>query len=329
MNVLVTGGAGRVGTHVIAALIARGDRVVSLDLRESGHPQVTNVVGAFDDADAVARATEHADAVIHLGALMSWVAADATRMFAANVTGTHLLLLAARARGVGKFVFASSGEVYPETRPEYLPLDEGHPTRPTSAYGMTKLLGEEMVLFFARAHGLPTVILRFSHTQDAAELLDSRSVFSGPRFYLRARIRQQEAFGNTAVVEALRPHDDGTEKHLISRGRDGVLFSMPITDTRDIAAGVIAALDSDRATGQVMNLGAEEAIRIDEAVAILQRHTRLPAVEVVLPIPAVSYVTSRARAIEILGIRPQWGFERMVEDAAQAGPVDMEHVSTY
>lgn len=318
MKVLVTGGAGRVGSRVVAALIARGDQVTNLDLRANPLAGVTNVVGAFDDAEAVARAMERTEAVLHLGALMSWVAADAPKMFAANVSGTHLLLLAAKAKGISKFVFASSGEVYPETRPAYLPLDESHPTKPTSPYGLTKLLGEELVQFFGRAQGLATVILRFSHTQDASELLDPDSFFSGPRFYLRARIRQQEAFGNKAVVEALRPYDDGSEKHLISRGSDGALFRMPITDTRDIVAGVIAALDSERAIGQVMNLGTEEAIRIDDAVAILQRHTGLPAVEVTLPVPAVNYQTSRSRAIEILGVRPQWSFERMVEDAAAA-----------
>ncbi|MBN9061990.1 MAG: nucleoside-diphosphate sugar epimerase [Rhizobiales bacterium 65-9] len=315
MNILVTGGAGRIGSHVISLLLARGDRVINLDLRESGQAGVTNIIGAFDDAAAVARATEKAEAVLHLGALMSWVAADAPKMFAANVTGTSLLLQAAQARKVKKFVFASSGEVYPETKPAYLPIDESHPTQPTSAYGMTKLLAEEAVKFYSRS-GLAAVILRFSHTQDAAELLDPESFFSGPRFYLRARIRQQEAFGNMKVVETLRSYDDGTEKHLVSRGQDGVVFRMPISDARDIAAGVIAALDSDRADGQVMNLGVDEAIRFDEAVALLQKHTGLPAVDVRFPVPAVNYATSRARAIEILGVRPQWTFQRMVEDAA-------------
>ena len=76
---------------------------------------------------------------------MSWLPADAQRGYDANVTGTHVLLDAARRAGVKKFIFASSGEVYPETRPVYMPLDESHPTQPTSLYGLTKLLGEEMV----------------------------------------------------------------------------------------------------------------------------------------------------------------------------------------
>lgn len=316
MHILVTGGAGRIGARVIDLLLARGDSVANLDLRESRRSGVRNIPGAFDDPQAVARAMEGAEAVLHLGALMSWLAADAQKMFAANVAGTYRLLEAAKTAKVRRFVFASSGEVYPETKPVYLPLDESHPTRPTSPYGLTKLLGEQMVDFFFRAHGLPTVTLRFGHTQEASELLDPDSFFSGPRFYLRARIRQQEAFGAHRMVEALKPYDDGVEKHLISRGEDGEIFRMPIGDARDIAAGVVAALESERAVGAAINLGAEEAVRFDEAVAILQKYTGLPAVEVWLPTPAVNYAASRARAAELLGVRPQWTFARMVEDAA-------------
>jgi UDP-glucose 4-epimerase len=319
MHVLVTGAAGRVGRTLVPDLLARGHTVATLDLArlDLAHPGLTQVQGAFDDAGAVARAIAGAEAVLHIGAFMSWLAADVDRLYAANVTGTWTLLRAATAARVRRFVFASSGEVYPETKPKAQPIGEDHPTEPTSAYGLTKLLGEEMVTFHARSAGLETVILRFSHTQDADELLDPTSFFSGPRFYLRARIRQQEAFGNAAVVAALAPHDDGTEKLLVSRGRDGTVFRMPITDTRDIVAGLVAALENPAAAGHTLNLGTPDAIRFDEAVALLQRATGLAVVDVVLPVPAVDYVTSRTAAIDVLGVTPQWSFARMVEDAAR------------
>ena len=317
MHILVTGGAGRVGRRLIPHLLARGDSVACLDLAQLPleHPALTQVTGAFDDEAAVARAMAGAEAVVHIGAYMSWIAADVPKLYAANVTGTWTVLRAATAAKARRFVFASSGEVYPETRPKVLPIAEDHPTEPTSAYGITKLIGEDMVAFLARSTGLETVVLRFSHTQDADELLDPESFFSGPRFYLRARIRQQQAFGNTAVVDALRPHDDGREKLLISRGRDGTVFRMPITDTRDIVAGLIAALDSPAAVGRTLNLGTEEAIAFDVAVTHLQRATGLPVVDVTLPIPAVDYTTSRRAAIDTLGVAPAWTFARMVEDA--------------
>jgi UDP-glucose 4-epimerase len=318
MHVLVTGGAGRVGRRLIGDLLARGDAVTSFDLAESPlqHPRLRHVTGTFDDPAASSTAVEGADVVVHAGAYMSWLASDMRRLHEANVTGTFVLLRAAAQAKVRRFVFASSGEVYPETAPIFMPITEDHPTQPRSVYGLTKLLGEKMVAFFARTTGMETVVLRFSHTQDAAELLDPDSFFSGPRFYLRARIRQQASFGNQAIVEALKPHDDGTEKLLISRGIDGTVFRMPITDTRDIVAGVIAAVDSPNAVGRTLNLGTEEAIAFDVAVAHLQAVTGLPAVDVRLPIPAVDYVTCRKAAIEVLGLRPSWTFAAMVEDAA-------------
>jgi nucleoside-diphosphate-sugar epimerase len=93
------------------------------------------------------------------------------------------------------------------------------------------------------------------------------------------------------------------------------VFRMPIADSRDICAGVLQALDSDRAVGQVMNLGPDEAVSFDHAVAVLHQATGLPVVEARLPMAAVDYVTSRARAREILGYRTRWNFAEMVADA--------------
>lgn len=327
MKVLVTGAAGRVGRQVARRLLARGDDVVNFDLHPSAqaHPRLTDVIGGFDDVNAAERACASVDAVLHLGAFMSWLPKDAPGVYAANVTGTRVLLEKAAGAGVKRFVFASSGEVYPETQPQYMPLDESHPTRPTSLYGLTKLLGEELVQFHQRIGSFETVILRFSHTQDASELLDPQSFFSGPRFYLRSKIRQQEGFGNLRAVEALSKFDDGSEKLYVARGEDGTVYRMPITDTRDIVEGVLRALDAPRAAGQLMNLGTEEAIAFDQAVAILHQASGLPVVEVCLPGAAMNYSTSRSRAIELLDFRPAWTFAKMVGDAVQkrsAAPLD-------
>ena len=85
--------------------------------------------------------------------------------------------------------------------------------------------------------------------------------------------------------------------------------------TRDIVAGLVAALDSPAAVGRTLNLGTEEAIAFDIAVSHLQRATGLPVVDVTLPIPVVDYTTSRRAAIDTLGVAPVWTFGAMVEDA--------------
>lgn len=316
MLVLVTGSSGRVGRAAVAALRAAGYRVRSFDLRASGS-DLDEVVGSFDDAEACARAVAGTEAVMHLGAFMSWVAAERTAMFRANVEGTRVLLDAAAQAGVRRFVFASSGEVYPENAPLFLPVTEEHPLRANSPYGLTKLLGEDLVSFHQRIGSFETVILRFSHTQDASELLDPDSFFSGPRFFLQPRIRQQERMGNTAVAELLRAADPGRPAHVLARNAAGKPFRMHITDTRDMVKGLLLALESDRAAGGIFNLGATNPVDFAQALPAMAEITGLPVVTVDLPGAGVDYQTSNARIRETLGFEPEWTIDRMLQEAAR------------
>lgn len=315
--ILVTGSAGRVGRAVVAALHAKGRKVRGFDLRPSGAAD-DEIIGSLDDQDAVARVIKGITGVLHLGAFMSWAPGDRDRMFAANVDGTRLLLDAAAGEGVQRFVFASSGEVYPENLPEFLPVTEDHPLRPNSPYGLTKLLGEELVRFHQRTGRMETVILRFSHTQDAEELLDEESFFSGPRFFLRSRVRQQEGFGNRAVADLLRAADIGTPAHVLARNQDGQPFCMHISDTRDMVAGVLLALDHPDAAGGVFNLGSDDPVDFAELLPRMASLTGLPVVTVDLPGAGVYYRTSNERIRNRLGFTAQWTMGRMLEEAAVA-----------
>ncbi|WP_067221335.1 NAD-dependent epimerase/dehydratase family protein [Stappia indica] len=321
MLVLVTGSSGRVGRAAVAALRAAGHRVRGFDLRASNPNQsgsdLDEVVGSFDDAEACVRAVAGTEAVMHLGAFMSWVAAERTAMFRANVEGTRVLLDAAAQAGVRRFVFASSGEVYPENAPLFLPVTEEHPLRANSPYGLTKLLGEDLVSFHQRIGSFETVILRFSHTQDASELLDPDSFFSGPRFFLQPRIRQQERMGNTAVAELLRAADPGRPAHVLARNAAGKPFRMHITDTRDMVQGLLLALESDRAAGGIFNLGASEPVDFAQALPAMAEITGLPVVTVDLPGAGVDYQTSNAKIRETLGFEPEWTIDRMLQEAAR------------
>ncbi|MEM7023617.1 MAG: NAD(P)-dependent oxidoreductase [Pseudomonadota bacterium] len=320
MRVLVTGAAGRVGSAVAAKLAGAGHEVTALDARSPANPpdNCRVIEGKFEQPEVLRTACEGVEAVLHLGAFMSWLPQDAEQLFSANVIGTRYLLEAAASAGVQRFVFASSGEVYPEGRPRYQPIDEQHPQEPASAYGLSKKLGEELVRFYERARGLPSVVLRFSHTQDAGELLDPDSFFSGPRFFLRPKIRQQTAFGNEAAVAALGAHDDGREQLVLSCNDQGHAYKMMITDTRDIVAGVLLALEHPDAVGQTFNLGADEPVDFADAVPLMGELTGLPVVRVDLPGPGLSYETSNAKVRERLGFRPAWTFADMVTQAADA-----------
>ncbi|ALA19962.1 MULTISPECIES: NAD(P)-dependent oxidoreductase [unclassified Chelatococcus] len=320
MSIVVTGSAGRVGSRVARRLLDEGEAVVGFDLRPAGidHPRYREVVGAFSDPAAARQAAEGAKAVLHLGAFMSWRREDADKLWEANVTGTRMVAEAAAAAGCRRFVFASSGEVYPENVPAYQPIDEDHPLAPRTPYGLTKLLGEEIVRFLGRTGALETVILRFSHTQDAAELLDPDSFFSGPRFFLHPKIRQQQAFGNAAAVAALVAVDDGREALVLSRNENGRPFAMHITDTRDMVEGILLALRHPAAAGEVFNLGASEPVDFARALPLMAERTGLPLREVNLPGPGVHYRTANRKIRERLGFTPTWTIERMIDEAVAA-----------
>lgn len=320
MTIVVTGSAGRIGSKVARNLLDAGETVRGFDLRPAGisHACYSEVIGPFDDAKKAGEAIQGATAVLHLGALMSWLAADTDKVYRANVDGTRVVAAAAAAAKVSRFLFASSGEVYPEGAPQTLPITEEHPLAPRSIYGLTKLLGEEIVHFYERTAGMPSTILRFSHTQDATELLDENSFFSGPRFFLHAKIRQQEGFGNAAAVAILKSIDDGKDALILTRSQAGRPYRMHITDTRDMVAGILLAFRHKDAVGQTFNLGSDAPVDFAEALPKMQAATNLPLRVADLPGAGVYYNTSNAKIRGALGYAPQWTFESMIEEAAAA-----------
>ena len=318
VRIAVTGARGRVGRELVAALDAEGHEVLALDIlptRGDMGSSVTQRVVGLGDSGALASELAGIDVVAHLAAFMSWRAGDAERVFDANATGTFHLLRAAATADVQRVVFASTGEVYPENKPQYVPLDEDHPTLPATVYGLTKLIGEQMVEFFARTTEMETVILRFSHTQDAAELLDETSPFSGPRFFLKRRIEQQVSAGNDAAVAALMAADHGGTQLVVARGEDGTSYRMGICDTRDLVAGIVLAITQPDAAGQVFGIGPDEATSMDQIVPAMAEMTGLPFVDVRLPGAAVNYETSNQKARDVLGFRPHWPTTSMLDEA--------------
>ena len=165
---------------------------------------------------------------------------------------------------------------------------------------------------------LQTVILRFSHTQDATELLDPQSYFSGPRFFLKPKIRQQDAFGNTAVVATLKRFDDGREALVLSRNEQGRPFRMHITETRDMVEGILLALDREKAVGEAFNLGSTEPFDFADAVPRMAEATGLPLHVIDLPGTGVYYHTSNRKIRDKLGFQPKWTIDSMIAEAVQA-----------
>jgi len=172
-RVLVCGGAGYIGSHMVKLLLEQGFEVTVFDNLSTGHRAAVReadlVTGDIRDRSALASlfATRRFDAVMHFCA--SSIVADSVNdpyaYYENNVFGTLSLLDAVRRAGVGRFVFSSSAAVY--GLPEQPLIDETHPTRPINPYGATKLMVERMLKDAADAYGLRSVALRYFNAAGA------------------------------------------------------------------------------------------------------------------------------------------------------------------
>jgi UDP-glucose 4-epimerase len=185
MNILVTGGAGFIGSHLVEALLDRGHRVRVLDDLSSGHEtnlgpfgrQVAFQRGDCADESAARKACRGMQAVYHLAAMPSVTRSvkDPLASHRANPTAALTMLVAARDAGVKRFVYAGSSAVYGESRA--LPKRESMPTAPLSPYGLGKLAGEQYVRLFATLYGMETVTLRYFNVFGPRQ--DASSPYSG------------------------------------------------------------------------------------------------------------------------------------------------------
>ena len=166
MRVLVTGGAGFVGSHVVDRLRANGHEPRIFDLARSqyhANGDVDTAVGDLLDPDAVRTAIRGCDAVLHLAAVadVNVVVADPTRAEAVNVRGTQTLLEAARGAGVARVAYASTVWVYGSADDDNRVTEDSPLCLPEHLYTATKLAGEMYCRAYERLYGVPHTILRF------------------------------------------------------------------------------------------------------------------------------------------------------------------------
>lgn len=167
MKVLITGGAGYIGSHVNVLLNEKGVDTVVLDDLSDGHAEAVIcgrlVTGDFGDRELVSRLMrqEHFDAVLHFAAFASVPDSivHPARYYRNNVANMQTLLDCCVENGIRYFVFSSSAATY--GAPRYTPMDERHPQQPINPYGMTKLIGERMLADYERAYGLRYCAFRY------------------------------------------------------------------------------------------------------------------------------------------------------------------------
>jgi nucleoside-diphosphate-sugar epimerase len=247
-KVLVTGGAGFIGSNLVRALLERGDEVRVLDNFATGDR--ANLAGLEDDVDVVEgelrsyervhNAVRGVELVFHQGALPSVPRSvqDPLTTSAVTIEGTLNVLLAARDEGVRRVVFASSSSVYGNGGT--LPRSEAQQPDPISPYAVAKLAAERYCVSFHRVYGLETVALRYFNVFGPRQDPNSQYAAVVPRFI--------------AAVDAGRPvtiHGDGTQ-------------SRDFTYVANVVEANVLAADADGAGGHVLNVATGRQATVNE-----------------------------------------------------------------
>ncbi len=301
MNVLVTGGAGYIGSAVVRVLLREGHEVVVFDSLVTGHraavPRGVRLVeGDTRDGAAVRAALRgaKAEAVVHLAAISQVGASvlDPRAYFDNNVGGALSLLAAMLDEQVGRIVFSSTAAVYGE--PESCPIPEDAPTRPVSPYGDSKRMIETVLGRYGAAYGLRHASLRYFN---AAGAMSDAGEDHRPETHLIPRIFQSALGSGPELTVFGRdyPTPDGTCI------RDYV-------HVEDLARAHTLALSALSAEGRVYNLGCGGGFSVEEVLVAARRVTGRP-----IPVregprregdPAV-LVASSARIAAELGWAPE------------------------
>lgn len=318
VKILITGVTGRIGANLAAALVREGQHVRGLvwgrDPRvEKLAPLGLELVeGSLTSAEDVRRACEGVEAIFHLGAAFQGGGPFTTdEYFEINVRGTFNVLEAARERGaaLGYVVFSSTDAVYRKYVPGGMnePIREDEmPREPQGWYPLSKSLGEELCNGYFRTYGTPITVLRFPTVLATDEILLYRQIA------LSKLMRAQPDLA--PLWEAA----GGEERLVLVRDENGRPYKKHIADVRDVVHGCVCVLGRERAAGQTFQLGSPSAFKWDELVPYLSEKTGVPCVDARSTAVATYYEYDLSKARDLLGYRPEYDFERMVDDAVRS-----------
>jgi len=312
-RILVTGGAGYIGSIVAEELLKEGYDALVLDNLQQGHREAVPRGAEFVSVDICDPASledvfqrHKFDAVMHMAAetVVEFSTTDPWQYFLNNVVGGLTLLEAMRKHQVNKLVFSSSAAIYGE--PKSTPIVEEHPKAPVNAYGETKLIFERILSWYGKAYGLKHISLRYFNAAGASNLLgeDHR-----PETHLIPNILK--AALNSATPVAIFGTDYPTKDGTAIRDYIHVV---------DIARAHVLALERlDSLSGKAYNLGNGEGYSVLEVIEAAKKVT---GIDVPIKVgarrpgdPAVLVASSNLAKTE-LGWKPQFPeLESIIESA--------------
>lgn len=311
MKVLVVGGAGYIGSHMVKMLLADGHQVITFDNLSGGFREAV-LGGTFVEGDLADKlaldnvfALHQPDAVMHFASFIQ--VGESVKLpdkyYRNNFSNTVNLLDAMMSHGVKCFIFSSTAAIFGE--PEYVPIDELHPTRPLNPYGRSKWMVEQMLADYGLAFGLRTVCLRYFNAAgaDPAGLLGERhepethliplvlQAASGRRPHIAVFGRDYDTPDGTCIRDyihivdlcsahllALNMLNDGGQSNCFNLGNgEGFSVQQVIDATQRITGKSIRVVDAERRAGDPARLVAD-ASRARRVLGWVPRHAELEAI---------------------------------------------------
>jgi UDP-glucose 4-epimerase len=312
---LVTGGAGFIGSHLVAHLLGQGRSVTVLDDLSTGsfdniaafvdHPRFRFAIDSITSESVLDRLASEAGTIVHLAAAVGvkLIVEEPVRTIETNVLGTELLLRAAR-RYRAKVVLASTSEVY--GKGARLPFSEeddlllGPSSKSRWGYAASKLLDEFLALAYCREHGLEVVILRLFNTVGSGQT--GRYGMVLPRFVSQAMSGQD-----------LTVYGDGSQRRCFC-------------DVRDVVPAISGLAEHPQAIGKIFNVGSDEEVSIRELAERVIQRTRSASKVQLVPYgeaygPGFEDLQRRlpdcSRLRQLLGWSPTYGLDETIDAVAE------------
>lgn len=250
MKLLVTGGAGFIGSNLVDELVKQKHQVIVIDNLSTGKRENLNPKAKFFKKDitnykSIKPLFKGVDCVFHLAAMARIQPSiiDPASSFDNNVRGTFNVLLASKEGKVKRVVYSASSSAYGDQKK--LPLREGMAPKPKNPYALFKYMGEEMCHLFYELYGLPTVCLRY--------------------FNVYGERQPTEGTYATVIGKFLRMKKDGTPLTIVGDGNQRRDF----TYVKDVARANILAMKSKKAVGRLINIGTGHNHTVNEIAKLI------------------------------------------------------------
>ena len=294
MRILFTGGSGKAGKHSVAYLLEQGHSVLNLDQVNFDHPkvltrladitdagQVFDVMGSYANYDELAQGAgvPKFDAVVHFAAVPRLLMTSDNECYRVNTLGTYNVIDAAIKMGVRKVIFASSETTFGicfadgEVKPDYLPIDEKHPTIPEDSYAMSKVVNEATAQSFQRRTGIDIYGLRINNVIEPHEYVE---IF--PAFMKDPDLRRRNIFS--------------------------------YIDARDLGQMVQKCLQADGLGYQIFNVSNDDhsvGLTSEELIKTYYQHVPLKTND----IPKSFYSNEKAK--RLLGFEPEYSWRDYIK----------------